>query len=64
MASSAAMYSAAVLDFATIVCFLLAHDTAQPNRKMTRPEMDLRSLRSLAQSASDATKISSLVGRR
>ncbi|OWZ20005.1 hypothetical protein PHMEG_0005638 [Phytophthora megakarya] len=43
IASSAATYSAEVLDLVTIACFLLAHATGHLNRKTTRPDMDMRS---------------------
>ncbi|KAE8883120.1 hypothetical protein PF005_g13631 [Phytophthora fragariae] len=55
IASSAATYSAAVLDLVTMVCFLLAPVTGHPKRNTTRPEMDLRSTWSFTQSASEAT---------
>ncbi|OWY99126.1 hypothetical protein PHMEG_00029929 [Phytophthora megakarya] len=58
---SAATYSAAVLDLATIVCLLHDQATGHPNKYTTYPDTLLRSTRSFAQSASVATMMSSRV---
>src|SRR5712671_7744107 len=47
-----AMYSASVLESVTEVCFFELQLTAAPVRVKTKPDVDLRSFTSLAQSAS------------
>jgi hypothetical protein len=46
-----ALYSTSVLDLKTVGCFLALQDTKFKPRKMTKPPVDLRSSRQLAQSA-------------
>jgi hypothetical protein len=50
--SAKARYSASVLERETIACFLALQDTRQFPRKIAKPDMDLRSSRLPAQSAS------------
>src|SRR5437868_5570396 len=52
-ASDAAMYSASVVERATIVCFLAFQATTHSESRKTNPPVDFRSPRSPAQSESE-----------